>query len=237
MKPKRGILSLVTVIAVILPLFLLSGFLTESVIETYMQNSAFPQRTCVIIDAGHGGVDGGAVSCSGIPESKFNLDIALRLNDIMHLLGIDTRMIRSEDVSIYTSGQTIAATKISDLRNRVNIINETQNAILISIHQNYFHQSQYKGAQVFYRNADPALARQLQNSIVQTVNPGSKRKAKPANGIYLMDNIHCPAALIECGFISNPEEELLLKNDIYQRKLCCTIATTVSCYIYNNGLA
>ena len=105
---------------------------------------------CIIIDAGHGGVDGGATSCTGRLESTYNLEISLRLNDLFHLLGYDTRMIRTTDISVYTKGESIAQKKISDLKERVRIANETPNALLLSIHQNNFSDSRYSGAQIFY---------------------------------------------------------------------------------------
>lgn len=210
--------------------------ITNKAVNVYVQNKPIENRTCIIIDAGHGGIDGGAVSCTGVEESKINLEIALRLNDLMHLLGIKTYMIRSEDVSIYTSGETIAAKKISDLKQRVKIINEMPNAILISIHQNYFGDPQYSGAQVFY-NDDNELAEQLQTAFVNCLNPGSNRKVKKSSGIYLMEHVQCPAALIECGFLSNNLEEAKLRNQEYQKKICCVISSVVSCYIYNQKVS
>ena len=108
------------------------------------------KRNCVIIDAGHGGVDGGATSCNGVLESQLNLQIALRLEDLMHLVGVDTVMIRREDISVYTEGESIAAKKVSDLKERVRIVNSIENSVLISIHQNTFSDPRYSGSQVFY---------------------------------------------------------------------------------------
>lgn len=189
------------------------------------------ERSCtVIIDAGHGGVDGGATSCTGKLESAFNLEIALRLNDLMHLLGIHTEMIRTSDVSVYTQGETIAARKVSDLKERVRMVNETENALLVSIHQNTFSDSRYGGAQVFYGSEGESaqLAEDLQNAFCNTVNPGSNRRSKKADGIYLMEHIDTTGILIECGFLSNAEEEAKLRSTDYQKKLCCVIASTVS---------
>lgn len=231
---NRITFSIITI--TVLSLLLASAFVTNKAINVYSENEQFKKRTCVIIDAGHGGVDGGAVSCTGVEESQINLEIALRLNDLMHLLGIQTYMIRTEDVSIYTSGNSIAAKKVSDLKERVRIINQTPNALLISVHQNYFQDSRYSGSQVFYYQ-DASLARQLQTALVQTMKPESKRKAKKADGVYLMQNINCPAALIECGFLSNPVEEAQLRDPEYQKKLCCVIGSVVSCYIYNGSVA
>ena len=189
-----------------------------------------PDREVVfIIDAGHGGEDGGAVSCTGVKESIINLQIALRLDDLMHLLGRETKMIRTEDVSVHTSGATVAARKASDLRQRAKIVNETKNAILVSIHQNFITQSQYCGAQMFYNSHDDAkqLAQQLQNSFVTTLNPGSNRQIKAVDGIFLMEHIDRPGVLVECGFLSNPQEEAKLRDDAYQKKIACVIASAL----------
>ena len=232
----RNRITLAITTVIVLSLMLVSAFVTNKAINVHNENVQLKERTCVVIDAGHGGVDGGAVSCTGVEESQINLEIALRLNDLMHLLGLNTYMIRTEDVSIYTDGNSIAAKKVSDLKERVRIINQTPNAILISVHQNYFQDSRYSGSQVFYYR-DAKLAKQLQTALVQTLKPESKRKAKKANGVYLMQNVNCPAALIECGFLSNPAEEEQLRDAEYQKKLCCVISSVVSCYIYNNSVA
>ncbi len=199
------------------------------------ENRPLEREQCFIIDPGHGGEDGGATSCSGRLESTYNLELSNRLNDLLCLLGYDTRMIRTEDVSIYTKGETIAQKKVSDLRERVRIVNETERAILLSIHQNNFSDSRYSGAQVFYAGTDGSreLATQLQTAFVQTLNPGSNRKSKKSDGIYLMEHITCPGVLIECGFLSNVEEEARLRSASYQKNLCCVIAATVSQYVSN----
>lgn len=199
------------------------------------ENMPIEREHCIVIDPGHGGEDGGATSCTGLVESTYNLDISLRLNDLLHLLGHDTKMTRTADISIYTKGETIAQKKASDLKERVRIVNETENALLISIHQNNFSDSRYSGAQVFYAGTEgsEALAKQLQSAFVATLNPGSNRKCKKSDGIYLMEHIDCTGVLIECGFLSNAAEEARLRNAEYQKKLCCVIAATVSEYLSN----
>lgn len=200
------------------------------------ENDPLDREHCFIIDAGHGGVDGGATSCTGKLESAFNLEIALRLNDLMHFLGCGTRMIRTEDVSIYTKGDSIAQKKVSDLKERVRICNETEGAVLISIHQNTFSESRYSGAQVFYGRAEGSeqMATTLQEAFIHHVNPGSSRRAKKADGIYLMEHTECTGVLIECGFLSNPEEEAKLRSPEYQKQLCCIIAATTANFAYAN---
>ncbi len=199
-------------------------------VTTMAENQPIIRKNIIIIDPGHGGEDGGATSCSGILESQLNLEIALRLDALLHFLGFETKMIRTTDVSIYTEGNTIAAKKVSDLRNRAKIVNETENALLISIHQNIFADSRYSGAQVFYNKVDGAkeLAQSLQTAFVSSINPDSNRKIKPSNGVYLMEHIQKPGILVECGFLSCPEEEAKLRTGEYQKQICCVIAATLS---------
>lgn len=209
----------------------------SKVVTVMSETTPLDGRHCIVIDAGHGGVDGGATSCTGVLESKLNLEIALRLNDFLHLLGYDTAMIRTTDESVYTQGETIAAKKVSDLKQRVKIVNETENALLISIHQNHFSDSQYSGAQVFYTSngSSEYLAKSLQNTLTASLNPGSNRQAKKASGIYLMEHIECTGILVECGFLSHPEEEAKLRNAEYQKKLCGIIAVTVGNHLDHRG--
>ena len=121
------------------------------------------------------------------------------------------------------------------MKERVRIVNETENAILISIHQNTFSDNRYGGAQVFYANTDHSkeLANLLQNTLISTLNNGSKRQSKKADGVYLMKQIEKTGILIECGFLSNPAEEALLRSDTYQKKLCCVMAASVSVFVNN----
>ena len=158
----------------------------DQAVTTIAENVPIPRRQTLIIDAGHGGEDGGATSCSGLLESQLNLQIALRLNDLLHLLGYRTQMIRTSDISVYTEGNSIAAKKVSDLKQRVRIVNQTKNAFLISIHQNTFPDGRYSGAQVFYNDVGSAknLAETMQNAFVSSLNPGSNRRCKKAEGSY-----------------------------------------------------
>lgn len=230
-KPKRWVIFyLFTIIGVLC----LAEWGSRAV-TVIAENTPIQRKRCVIIDPGHGGEDGGATSCTGVLESTYNLAIATRLNDLFHLLGYDTKMTRVADTSIYTKGETIAQKKISDLRERVRIVNETQNGLLLSIHQNNFSDSRYSGAQVFYASSTGSeeLARQLQASFVTALNPGSNRKIKKSKGVYLMEHIEHTGVLIECGFLSNPAEEALLRDSGYQKKICCVITATVSQFLSN----
>lgn len=210
-----------------------AAFGTSEAVTTMVQNSPVERNQIIVIDAGHGGEDGGATSCTGVLESQINLQIALRLNDLCHLLGYETRMIRTTDTSVYIEGNTIAQKKASDLKQRAKFVNETEKAILISIHQNTFPVGKYSGAQVFYNGnvGSKTFAERLQTAFAQTINPGSNRKCKNADGVYLMQNVKCTAVLVECGFLTNPEEEARLRASTYQQKICCVIASALSSYL------
>lgn len=182
----------------------------------------------LILDAGHGGEDGGASSASGSKESDINLNIVLKTEALMAFLGVETKLTRSEDVSIYSEGATtLREKKVSDLKNRVTIVESTPNAMLISVHQNYFTDARYSGAQVFYNAGDISCqwGEGVQETLSQMVDPDNSRNAKPMpNGIYLFEHISCPAILVECGFLSNGEEASLLLTDTYQRKISVALA-------------
>lgn len=233
MKKWRKYAFFLPVYALVFSLFLLGSIFGSRTVTVLSENAPLENRRCIVIDPGHGGEDGGAVSITGANESAINLEISLRLQDLFHLLGYDTKMIRTTDRSIYTQGNTIASKKASDLKERVRIINATENALLLSIHQNHFSESKYSGAQVFYAQTQGSkdLAEQLQAALVQTVNPGSGRSCKQSTGVYLMEHISCPGILVECGFLSNPEEEAKLRTSEYQKKLCCVIAASVSQFL------
>ena len=213
--------------------FMMIAMIGDRTVTTITESIRREVRHTVIIDPGHGGEDGGATSCSGVLESKLNLDIALRLDDMMHLLGMETLMTRNTDKSIYSTGDSISQKKVSDLRERVRIVNETENAIVISVHQNIFPDGQYWGAQVFYPNTSGSkeLAEIMQKQLQMSLMPNNDRKSKQSKVVYLMDHIHCTGILLECGFLSNPQEEALLREEKYQKSLCAVIASVCSQYL------
>lgn len=233
MKKHVPINRLLSVYLLVIAGVICAAWITSDSVTTMVENAPIENRTRIVVDAGHGGIDGGATSCTGILESQFNLEIAQRLNDFLHLLGYETIMIRSTDTSIYKEGSTIAQQKLSDLKERARIVNETDNAILISIHQNTYPDQRYSGAQVFYAEDDISkrLAENLQTQLKKALDPNNNRKVKPAYGIYLMQRIQHPGVLIECGFISNPQEESLLRDEKYQKKLVSVIGVTLSSHL------
>ena len=182
----------------------------------------------LILDAGHGGEDGGAVSVTGVPESRVNLEIVQKLRDTLALYGVDPVVLREEDVSLHDpEASTLREKKRSDLKNRVRAVEAVEGGTLLSIHQNSYPGSQYRGAQVFYAPTEGSreLAELLQTALREELQPDNDRQAKPIpESVYLMNHVSCPAVLVECGFLTNPEEEALLRDGGYQRQLAAVLA-------------
>ena len=183
----------------------------------------------VVIDPGHGGEDGGAVSPGGVPESQINLAVSLRVHDLLRFAGRRTRLTRSEDITICDEGlDTMRQRKSSDLKNRVRIVEETGNAILLSIHQSSLPSSPIThGAQVFWNRQEGAesLAEQVQDALNAGINSGNEKHPRQIpDSIYLMKNITVPGVLVECGFLSNGPETERLQDPDYQLRLAAAIA-------------
>lgn len=196
-----------------------------------------PAPATVIVDAGHGGEDGGAVAGDGTVESRLNLAIALRLEELLRFAGVDTALVRREDVSIYSPGaETLRQKKVSDLQNRVALVNGTENALLVSIHQNSLPSSPAThGAQVFWNGVEGAetLGGAIQDRLNLAVNPGNEKAAKRIpDSIYLMKHIMAPGVIVECGFLSNGGETARLGEAAYQERLAAAIAA--GCLEYLN---
>ncbi|WP_370831582.1 N-acetylmuramoyl-L-alanine amidase CwlD [Clostridium sp.] len=174
----------------------------------------------ILIDPGHGGIDGGAQSKAGTIEKDINLQIALKLRDNLEEKGYKVYMTRDEDEGLYQKGNTVREKKREDLNRRVEMKKETECDIFISIHQNMFPQSKCYGAQVWYASNDNSynLATVVQDSIKESVKDNNKRVAKPAAEAYLIlrDKYEGASILVECGFLSNPDEEAKLKSDEHQ---------------------
>lgn len=224
--------------AIIFSFLIIISAIGSRAVTVLAETRPLVDRKCVVIDPGHGGVDGGATSCTGVLESNINLQISLRLNDLLKLMGIRTLMIRSDDRSVYTQGNTIAQKKVSDLKQRVKLVNEEHTALLLSIHQNHFTDSRYYGPQVFYGREEGSLelARTMQASLTSNLCPNNNRQAKTAKEVYLLQKADCVALLIECGFISNPEEEQKLLDPAYQKELCSVIAAVCGNYLQGTAV-
>ena len=192
----------------------------------------------VVIDAGHGGEDGGASSPDGVLESGLNLQFALRMRDLLQFAGVETMMLRETDTALYTDGCSgIAEKKVSDLKNRVALINGTPGALLVSIHQNSLpsHPSTH-GAQVFFNAVDPAgeVAQGVQQALNVSLDGGKTVKAMDG-GVYLMKQIRCPGVLVECGFLSNDKEAAHLQTEEHQRRLAAAILAGLLQYSTKEG--
>lgn len=197
-------------------------------------NSADNTKT-IIIDAGHGGEDGGAVGVDGISEKEINLEISKKLQKLFEFNGFNVIMTRQDDNSIHDDGaKTISERKKSDIKNRFKIIEENKNAIVLSIHQNKFEQEYCKGAQIFYGNNNDnskVLAEFIQDSFIKKLQPDNKRTIQNDNrDIYLLKNVTVPIVLVECGFLSNHEDANNLRNDDYQKKIALSIFKGVMDY-------
>jgi len=219
-------------IATVLFLVVLIGFTLGSVKEVWLQTSTGPQQPVVLIDPGHGGEDGGTSSPTGTVEKDLNLSVAKYLAAYLDKAKISYIMTRDSDVSIHDDNcSTIREKKRSDLLNRRKLIENCGAQLFVSIHMNYFEKSQYKGAQVFYSPVNPnskAFAQRVKDSLLATLKDDNKREIKQAyDSIYLMKYTSMPAVLVECGFLSNPEEEALLKTKDYQKKLAKAICNAI----------
>lgn len=191
----------------------------------------------VILDPGHGGFDGGAV-CNQVVEKNINLGISLKLRDLLRVCGYHVALTRETDISTAdssTEGKSTRSRKVSDMHNRLKLMQSHANAVFISIHQNKFQQSKYYGAQVFYSPNHPGsqkLAQEIQDSFKEYLQPENQREIKKAGSeLFLLYNAKQPAVLVECGFLSNPQECQKLTQEEYQRQVALTILSAVSGYL------
>ncbi|MBR4880821.1 MAG: N-acetylmuramoyl-L-alanine amidase [Clostridia bacterium] len=202
--------------------------------EIDVRSAAVYTAPTVVIDAGHGGEDGGAVGINGCIEKELNLEIALILRDLLTASGVNVRMTRSEDIMLYDA-DTPGKKKVQDLKNRVSIGEENENSFTVSIHMNTYPSPKYSGAQVYYspnHAESKVLAEVVQGNIKAYLQPQNDRQIKEAtSAIYLLHTIKNPAILIECGFISNQAEAELLCRDDYRHKVALTIYSSIIDYL------
>lgn len=221
----------ITVAAVIITVIILNSTPLKPCISS--RTLCRPQ---VIIDAGHGGIDGGAVSNSGTAEADINLSISTKTRDIMNLLGVSVIMTRSDRNSLdYNEDRSIRDNKNSDLKARLKLATDNPGHDFLSIHLNKFEQSKSYGAQMFYSKNNPAskiIAEYIQQSFVNYIDSTNKRTPKQSHdSIYLMKHINSPAVIVECGFLSNPEEERLLMSENYHTHVALAITKGYLDYI------
>lgn len=203
--------------------------------EDYVNAAAKAEKMTVIVDAGHGGEDCGTIGVSGVYEKDLNLEIAFKLGEYLSSAGFDVVYTRTEDKLLYTEEQNIKGMrKINDLKNRMKIANSYTNAVFISIHMNFYGSSECSGLQVYYGidgDKSKRLADGIQSEVVTRVQPANKRKIKSGNGLYLLENSLNPAVLIECGFLSNPDECEKLSEKEYQKELSFAILCGIIKYV------
>lgn len=223
------IVALLAAAAVFVNIFVSNGGLKPVI----RQNS----RSTLVLDAGHGGIDGGAISDSGLKESDINLQIALKTEALVRFLGIDTVMTRETDTD---NSDNKAYSEHDNLVQRVKLANSTENAVLISIHQNKFPSAVVSGAEVMYSDNDDSKALGLitQDNLVTLLDSSNRRVARPApKELLLTSSVECPTILVECGFMSNPQEVQKLASNDYQLKLAAILAGSYIQFLNNTASA
>ena len=223
------LVALLAAAAVFVKIFVSNGGLKPVI----RQNS----RSTLVLDAGHGGIDGGAISDSGLKESDINLQIALKTEALVRFLGIDTVMTRETDTD---NSDNKAYSEHDNLVQRVKLANSTENAVLISIHQNKFPSAVVSGAEVMYSDNDDSKALGLitQDNLVTLLDSSNRRVARPApKELLLTSSVECPTILVECGFMSNPQEVQKLASNDYQLKLAAILAGSYIQFLNNTASA
>ncbi len=206
-------------------LFLAAGIYTIDRSYSYRPVKTDAQLTrIVILDAGHGGEDGGTSAPDGTPEKDINLLISNDIGAFFDFFGVDYIPVRTADVSVCDDGlDTVRKRKYSDIMNRYSLVNSISDSVLLSIHQNYFQQPEYSGTQVFYAEKtgdSKELAESIQNSVVTALQPENARAVKAADeNIYLLHKAKTTSVMVECGFLSNPGECEKLKTNSYQTQM------------------
>ncbi len=223
------LVALLAAAAVFVKIFVSNGGLKPVI----SQNS----RSTLVLDAGHGGIDGGAISDSGLKESDINLQIALKTEALVRFLGIDTVMTRETDTD---NSDNKAYSEHDNLVQRVKLANSTENAVLISIHQNKFPSAVVSGAEVMYsdNHDSKALGLITQDNLVTLLDSSNRRVARPApKELLLTSSVECPTILVECGFMSNPQEVQKLASNDYQLKLAAILAGSYIQFLNNTASA
>lgn len=225
----KKIYCLVLAVVVLVPVCLVELLEHQSLTDVLDKVSVISPD--FVLDAGHGGEDGGAVSPTGVQESHINLSVVLKMEDILSFCGNSPALLRREDKSLHDGNAgTLREKKVSDLKNRVAALEAEPGATLVSIHQNTYQNSKYRGTQVFYAPTDgsEALAAHIQKAIQASLQPENTREHKRIpESVYLMNHVQNRAVLVECGFLTNPEEEALLAQEKYQRKLAVALSSAL----------
>ncbi len=212
---------------------LCAAFLYHAVLhitQNTVSNGEGGKQHSLLIDPGHGGQDGGTKTANGVLEDDINLSISLALRDMLTFCGYEVEMTRAQDTSIQHTDDTVSGSwKVRDMYNRLEMYDAA--TLTVSIHQNHFSQSQYHGTQLFYsKNCAESLdvAQCIREQVVRLLQPQNTRELKPAGeNIFLLHRTTKPALIVECGFLSNPDEAKKLETTCYQQQMafavCCGI--------------
>lgn len=213
-------------------LLVVAGFLAKRGAIYVQQSKVGEEKTCIVIDAGHGGTDPGKIGINGKKEKDINIQIAKELKKKLEKEGIEVVMTRESDEGLYNSSSRNK--KVDDMKKRCKIIDEAKPVFTISIHQNSYPEEYVKGAQVFYYGQSQEgkeLAEILQESMVQQLDKENHRTAKANESYYLLKKTESPTVIVECGFLSNSEEAKLLADKDYQKKVAEAIHTGIKKYL------
>ncbi len=203
----------------------------ERILSTLNRTGAGTKAT-VVLDAGHGGFDPGKVGTAGTLEKDINLAIAQKVQKQLEDSGYTVIMTREADEALCTGNEK--SRKLTDMKNRVQRIEEAQPSIAVSIHQNSYSAGT-KGAQVFYYSTSEEgkrLANVMQETLKELLADGNRRVEKPNDSYYMLRKVTCPLVIVECGFLSNPDEEALLCDENYQGKMAAAICEGIESYLY-----
>ena len=231
-KKRFGIISTILLISLFVFVFQVAS--SKQTVQTV---SLPVSNKVIVLDAGHGKPDEGAQSSNGTTEAETNLKITLKVQSLLEQSGATVVLTRSDENAIYDLDKTtLKQKKISDIHNRVKIGNESSADIFVSIHLNKISQQQYYGWQCFYKQNDEkstALAKSLQENLNDSIQKENKRVSMKLDNVYIIKHVEIPISIVECGFLSNPEEETQLLSDDYQNRLAWGIYNGIMDYFYN----
>ena len=225
------------IIAIVFALTFVSCFGINALLEktSAVHSNYIKSKYTIVLDAGHGGKDSGTISADGTLEKDINLAIVQDLYDFLTFCGINCYTIRNDDVEYYPKGSDVNR---SDLYNRLDYVNGVDNSILVSIHQNHFEDPSEWGMQVWYTanvESSALLADDILNISKQFLQPENKRMNKVSDSsYYILYKASVPSVMVECGFMSNTEENNKLKSDEYQKQLAYTITMGINQYLYTD---
>lgn len=224
------------IIVIMVIMFTSIIFENDAVKADVNKQSIDKNEKLILIDPGHGGIDGGAESKNGTVEKNLNLNIGLKLRQLLKNEGFKVRMTREKDQGLYSDSGKIRKKKLEDLNNRCKMKEDSKCDMFISIHMNMFPQKKYYGPQVWYSDSKNSmdLAHILQKGLISDLNDDSERVEKPALDLYKI--LRCknsiPSVIVECGFLSNEREEQKLNDDKYQNKIAESLCKSIKMYYY-----